>query len=170
MRDGEGREIDFRNTVILMTANLGSDHIMQLLEEQPEATDGDLQEMLRPILRDHFQPALLARFQTLIYKPLNAVALRTIVEMKLAQVAKRLNKHYGLRCTIEESLYDTLVAACLLPDTGARNIDSLLNQQILPVLSQQLLQRMAAQQRTTALALGWDEDEGITLEFDGEQK
>jgi type VI secretion system protein VasG len=152
-----------------MTANLGSDHIMQLLDEQPEATDGEFQEMLRPILRDHFQPALLARFQTLIYKPLNAVALRTIVEMKLAQVAKRLNKHYGLRCTIEESLYDTLVAACLLPDTGARNIDSLLNQQILPVLSQQLLQRMAGQQRTTSLALGWDEEEGITLEFDGEE-
>ncbi|MCS3425388.1 type VI secretion system protein VasG [Rahnella sp. BIGb0603] len=165
MRDGEGREIDFRNTVILMTANLGSDHIMQLLEEQQEATDSDLQEMLRPVLRDHFQPALLARFQTLIYRPLAADALRTIVEMKLAQVARRLNKHYGLQTTIEESLYDTLVAACLLPDTGARNIDSLLNQQILPVLSQQLLSRMSGQQRTTSLALGWDEEEGITLEF-----
>ncbi|WMY76045.1 type VI secretion system ATPase TssH [Buttiauxella selenatireducens] len=168
MRDGEGREIDFRNTVILMTANLGSDHIMQMLDEQPEATDGDLQELLRPILRDHFQPALLARFQTLIYRPLNAIALRTIVEMKLAQVAKRLNRHYGLQTTIEESLYDTLVAACLLPDTGARNIDSLLNQQILPVLSQQLLQRKAGQQKTTSLALGWDEEDGIVLEFDAE--
>ncbi|CNI53356.1 type VI secretion system ATPase TssH [Yersinia bercovieri] len=167
MRDGEGREIDFRNTVILMTANLGSDHLMQLLDEQPEATHSDLHELLRPILRDHFQPALLARFQTLIYRPLDAIALRTIVEMKLAQVAKRLNKHYGLHCTIEESLYDTLVAACLLPDTGARNIDSLLNQQILPVLSQQLLSRMSEQQRTTSLTLGWDEAEGITLEFDG---
>ncbi|CNJ01423.1 type VI secretion system ATPase TssH [Yersinia intermedia] len=165
MRDGEGREIDFRNTVILMTANLGSDHLMQLLDEQPEATHSDLHELLRPILRDHFQPALLARFQTLIYRPLDATALRTIVEMKLAQVAKRLNKHYGLQCTIEESLYDTLVAACLLPDTGARNIDSLLNQQILPVLSQQLLSRMSDQQRTTSLTLGWDEAEGITLEF-----
>lgn len=165
MRDGEGREIDFRNTVILMTANLGSDHLMQLLDEQPEATHSDLHELLRPILRDHFQPALLARFQTLIYRPLDAIALRTIVEMKLAQVAKRLNKHYGLQCTIEESLYDTLVAACLLPDTGARNIDNLLNQQILPVLSQQLLSRMSEQQRTTSLALGWDEAEGITLEF-----
>jgi type VI secretion system protein VasG len=170
MRDGEGREIDFRNTVILMTANLGSDHIMQLLEEQPESTDSDLQEMLRPVLRDHFQPALLARFQTLIYRPLAADALRTIVEMKLAQVARRLSKHYGLQTTIEESLYDTLVAACLLPDTGARNIDSLLNQQILPVLSQQLLSRMSGQQSTTSLALGWDEEEGITLEFDGEGK
>lgn len=166
MRDGEGREIDFRNTVILMTANLGSDHIMQLLDEQPQSTDSDLQEMLRPILRDHFQPALLARFQTLIYRPLNAVALRTIVEMKLAQVAKRLHKHYGLQCTLGDSLYDTLVAACLLPDTGARNIDSLLNQQILPVLSQQLLQRMSEQTRTTSLTLGWDEEEGIVLEFE----
>ncbi|WP_034458318.1 type VI secretion system ATPase TssH [Buttiauxella noackiae] len=170
MRDGEGREIDFRNTVILMTANIGSDHIMQMLDEQPEATDGDLHELLRPILRDHFQPALLARFQTLIYRPLNAVALRTIVEMKLAQVAKRLKRHYGLQTRIDESLYDTLVAACLLPDTGARNIDSLLNQQILPVLSQQLLQRKAGQQRTHSLALGWDEDEGIVLEFDREHE
>ncbi|MGP2424263.1 type VI secretion system ATPase TssH [Yersinia sp. 2538 StPb PI] len=170
MRDGEGREIDFRNTVILMTANLGSDHLMQLLDEQPEATHSDLHELLRPILRDHFQPALLARFQTLIYRPLDATALRTIVEMKLAQVAKRLNKHYGLHCSIEESLYDTLVAACLLPDTGARNIDSLLNQQILPVLSQQLLSRMSEQQRTTSLTLGWDEADGITLEFEGGEK
>ncbi len=168
MRDGEGREIDFRNTVILMTANLGSDPLMQLLDEQPEAPDSTLHELLRPILLDHFQPALLARFQTLIYRPLNAIALRTIVEMKLAQVAKRLNKHYGLHCTIEESLYDTLVTACLLPDTGARNIDSLLNQQILPVLSQQLLSRMSEQQRTTSLTLGWDEEDGITLTFEGE--
>ncbi|EKY1907738.1 type VI secretion system ATPase TssH, partial [Cronobacter sakazakii] len=66
MRDGEGREIDFRNTVILMTSNLGSDHIMQLLDEKPDASETDLHELLRPILRDHFQPALLARFQTVI--------------------------------------------------------------------------------------------------------
>ncbi|KGA56172.1 AAA domain family protein [Yersinia pseudotuberculosis] len=170
MRDGEGREIDFRNTVIVMTANLGSDHLMQLLDEQPDAPDSTLHELLRPILRDHFQPALLARFQTLIYRPLNAPALRTIVEMKLAQVANRLKKHYGLHCTLEASLYDTLVAACLLPDTGARNIDSLLNQQILPVLSQQLLSRMSEQQRTTSLTLGWDEADGITLEFEGGEK
>lgn len=147
MRDGEGREIDFRNTVILMTANLGSDLLMQLLDEQPDASHRDLHELLRPVLRDHFQPALLARFQTLIYRPLDAPALRIIVEMKLAQVAKRLNKHYGLHCTI----------------------DSLLNQQILPVLSQQLLSRLSEQQRTTSLTLGWDEEDGITLEFSGQE-
>ncbi|PHM66950.1 Clp ATPase [Xenorhabdus stockiae] len=167
MRDGEGREIDFRNTVIVMTSNLGSDHLMQLLDEQPESTDSTLHELLRPILRDHFQPALLARFQTVIYRPLGAQALRTIVEMKLAQVAKRLKLHYRLDCVVEESLYNTLVEACLLPDTGARNIDSLLNQQILPVLSQQLLMRQATQQAANTLTLGYDE-EGITLTFDKE--
>ncbi len=75
MRDGEGREIDFRNTVILMTANLGSDLLMQLLDEQPQASESDLHELLRPV-RGHFQPALLARFQTVIYRPLPAGAAR----------------------------------------------------------------------------------------------
>ncbi|KLR28599.1 type VI secretion system ATPase TssH [Enterobacter kobei] len=166
MRDGEGREIDFRNTVILMTSNLGSDHLMQLLEEQPDATEGDLHELLRPILRDHFQPALRARFQTVIYRPLNEIAMRTIVEMKLSQVSRRLDRHYGLATHIDESLYDALTAACLLPDTGARNVDSLLNQQILPVLSQQLLSHMAAKQKPKSLCLSWSEEEGIGLAFD----
>ena len=169
MRDGEGREIDFRNTVILMTSNLGSDHLMQLLDEQPEASEGDLHELLRPTLRDHFQPALLARFQTVIYRPLAEAAMRTIVEMKLVQVSKRLNRHYGLTTQIDESLYDALTAACLLPDTGARNVDSLLNQQILPVLSQQLLTHMAAKQKPQSLCLSWSEEEGIGLEFDRTQ-
>ncbi len=166
MRDGEGREIDFRNTVILMTSNLGSDPLMQLLDEKPDATEGDLHELLRPVLRDHFQPALLARFQTVIYRPLGSPAMRTIVEMKLAQVSQRLHRHYGLTTQIEDDLYDALTAACLLPDTGARNVDSLLNQQILPVLSQQLLRQMAVQQKSKTLTFGWDDAEGITLEFD----
>jgi type VI secretion system protein VasG len=169
MRDGEGREIDFRNTVILMTSNLGSDHLMQLLDEQPEASEGDLHELLRPILRDHFQPALLARFQTVIYRPLSEAAMRTIVEMKLSQVSKRLHRHYGLSTQIDESLYDALTSACLLPDTGARNVDSLLNQQILPVLSQQLLTHMAAKLKPQSLRFSWSEGEGIGLEFDVKQ-
>jgi len=166
MRDGEGREIDFRNTVILMTSNLGSDHLMQLLNESPEAMEADLHELLRPILRDHFQPALLARFQTVIYRPLAESVMRAIVKMKLDQVSQRLKRHYGLKTVIEESLYDTLTAACLLPDTGARNVDSLLNQQILPVLSQQLLMHMAEQHKPTSLTMSWEEEDGIGLEFD----
>ncbi|ENY9096495.1 type VI secretion system ATPase TssH [Klebsiella michiganensis] len=166
MRDGEGREIDFRNTVIMMTSNLGSDPLMQLLEEQPEATESELHELLRPILRDHFQPALLARFQTVIYRPLAMDAMRIIVGMKLAQVSTRLQRHYGISTHTGESLIDTLTTACLLPDTGARNVDSLLNQLILPVLSQQLLSHMAAKQKPSSLQLTWDDEEGIVLTFD----
>lgn len=168
MRDGEGREIDFRNTVILMTSNLGSDPLMQLLEEQPEATESELHELLRPILRDRFQPALLARFQTVIYRPLAKAAMRTIVGMKLNQVSRRLARHYGMKTEIADSLYDALTDACLLPDTGARNVDSLLNQQILPVLSQQLLSHMAAKQKPQRLTLSWDEESGIGMSFDSE--
>lgn len=166
MRDGEGREIDFRNTVILMTANLGSEHVMQLLEEQPDATESEMQALLHPLLRDHFQPALQARFQTIIYRPLGPAAMRVIVMMKLEQVIRRLREHYGMETEVSEDLYDQLTSVCLLPESGARNIDSLLNQQILPVLSQQLLTHQAAQQRPLHLRLGWNDDEGISLEFD----
>lgn len=168
MRDGEGREIDFRNTVILMTSNLGGDAVMQMLEEQPETTESDLHELLRPLLRDHFQPALLARFQTIIYHPLSEPALRTIVQMKLDQVRQRLLRHYGITTTISENLFDALTAACLLPDTGARNIDSLLNQQILPVLSQQLLTYLSQQQKAYSLHLSWDDSKGIMMEFESD--
>jgi type VI secretion system protein VasG len=95
--------------------------------------------------------------------------MRIIVEMKLGQVSKRLHRHYGLTTHIDESLFDALTAACLLPDTGARNVDSLLNQQILPVLSQQLLTRMAAKQKPQSLRLSWSEEDGIGLEFDALQ-
>lgn len=101
-----------------MTANLGSDLLMQLLDEQPEASESDLHELLRPVLRGHFQPALLARFQTVIYRPLPAGALRTIVGMKLGQVSQRLACHYGINTTLSESLFDALTEACLLPDTA----------------------------------------------------
>lgn len=166
MRDGEGREIDFRNTVILMTANLGSDLLMQLLDAQPEASESDLHELLRPVLRGHFQPALLARFQTVIYRPLPAAALRAIVGMKLGQVSQRLACHYGMTTILSESLFDALTEACLLPDTGARNVDILLNQQILPALSQQLLSHMAAGHKPNHVTLGYHEEEGIVMAFD----
>ena len=165
MRDGEGREIDFTNTVILMTANLGSDALMSQLEQYPESSDSELHALLHPLLSEHFQPALLARFQTLIFRPLDPAALRRIVEIKLAKVVSRLQKHYALSCQIEESLYDYLVSACLLPEAGARNIDSLLDQQILPALSQQLLEQMNSSLRFSSLTIGFNKEDGISLQF-----
>lgn len=170
MRDGEGREIDFRNTLILMTSNLGSDELMALFEQMPDADLATQHELLRPIIREHFQPALLARFQTVIFTPLANDSLRHIVKMKLDNVASRLQKHYKIDFNVGEQLYDQLVAACLLPDTGARNIDSILNQQILPVVSNLLLQRDSHHPDTTqTLILDFDKSEGIVLEWAKQQ-
>lgn len=169
MRDGEGREIDFRNTVILMTSNLGSDALQAFLQQQPGASDDDLHEWLRPSVREHFQPALLARFQTLIYRPLGAEALARIVALKLETLAGRLQRHYGLACDYSPSLSQALAAACLLPDSGARNIDSLLDQQILPVMSEQLLRHQAAGMQAQRVVLGYGEEEGVTLAFTGSE-
>ena len=111
---------------------------MQLLEEQPEAPRGSLVSCyVRSCAIISSQRCWLA--QTVIYRPLAMDAMRIIVGMKLAQVSTRLQRHYGISTHTGESLIDTLTTACLLPDTGARNVDSLLNQLILPVLSQQLL-------------------------------
>ena len=82
------------------------------------------------------------------------------------KVSQVLHCHYELSTHIDASLFGALNSACLLPDTGARNVDSLLNQQILPVLSQQLLTHMAAKQKPQSLTLGWSEEEGIGLELD----
>lgn len=168
MRDGEGREIDFRNTLILMTSNLGSDQLMALFEEMPDAPVATQHELLRPVIRDHFQPALLARFQTVIFTPLARNAMRQIVEMKFSKVAKRLQQHYQITFKIGQALYEQLVDACLLPDTGARNIDSILNQQILPVVSNLLLQKRDSDKTQQVLSLDFVDGEGIVLEW-GEQ-
>lgn len=163
MRDGEGREIDFRNTLILMTSNLGSDQLMALFDEMPDAPIATQQELLRPIIREHFQPALLARFQTVIFTPLTREAMYQIVVMKLAKVTKRVSQHYQIDFKVADALYEQLVNACLLPDTGARNIDSILNQQILPAVSNLLLQKNENDRKNQQLSLGFIEDEGIVL-------
>lgn len=174
MRDGEGRVIDFRNTVILMTSNLGSDEIVAannaVTEAGGVATPGMLMEAIRPLLVEHFQPALLARFQTIPFMPLSADALTTIVRMKLDKVASRIARRFDVPLVCDDALVSELVRACQLPDSGARNIDSLLDQQILPVLSRELLVRGANRHKPgskpAAIRLSFDEAERIAVDFD----
>ncbi|WP_454766911.1 type VI secretion system ATPase TssH [Cupriavidus campinensis] len=168
MRDGEGRVIDFRNTVIVMTSNLGSDQILAATDAAAEAGTGagKLMEAIRPLLVDHFQPALLARFQTIVFRPLAADAMATIVRMKLDKVSRRVERRFGVPLRCDDALVAELVRACMLPDTGARNIDSLLDQQILPVLARELLARMADKQVPTSVRLSFSASQGIGLDID----
>jgi len=170
MRDGEGRVIDFRNTVIVMTSNLGSTEILaahQAIEDAGgNVTCGMLMDAIRPLLVNHFQPALLARFQTILFRPLAADAMASIVRMKLAKITERIERRFNVPLYCDDALVEELVRACLLPDSGARNIDSLLDQQILPVLSRELLMLLAAGRSLASIRLSFSEADGIGVDFE----
>ncbi|HDR8858632.1 TPA: type VI secretion system ATPase TssH [Burkholderia territorii] len=165
MRDGEGREIDFRNCVILMTSNLGSARIDEVTADNPEIAQTELLEAIHPQLVAHFQPALLARFQTLVYRPLDAVALGSIVRLKLAKVAERLRRQHDVELACDESLIVAMAKLCLARESGARNVDAFLNQRILPTISRELLARMAAGLVPAKIVLSSSVEGNLTIDF-----
>jgi type VI secretion system protein VasG len=165
MRDGEGREIDFRNCVILMTSNLGSAQIDEATAEDPVISQAQLLETIHPQLVGHFQPALLARFQTLVYRPLDAQALASIVQLKLAKIADRLRRQHGVALTCDDALTGSLAQLCLARESGARNVDAVLNQRILPAVSRELLTRMASGATPAEVRLSSSPDGNLTIDF-----
>ncbi|WP_296651598.1 type VI secretion system ATPase TssH [Paraburkholderia sp.] len=165
MRDGEGREIDFRNCVILMTSNLGSAQIDEATADNPAIAHSALLEAVHPQFVSHFQPALLARFQTLIYRPLDANALAAIARMKMAKVAERLHRLHGAQLSCDDSLIDAMTARCVSRESGARNVDAFLNRRVLPAVSRELLARMASGTPTAQILLSSSADGTLTLHF-----
>ncbi|WP_321852301.1 type VI secretion system ATPase TssH [Burkholderia diffusa] len=165
MRDGEGREIDFRNCVILMTSNLGSVQIDEATADDAETSQADLIQAIHPQLVSHFQPALLARFQTLVYRPLDVTALASIVRLKLAKVADRLRRQHEVELTCDDPLIGAMAELCLARESGARNVDAFLNQRILPAVSRELLARMAAGNTPARILLASSADGNVTIDF-----
>ncbi|MCG5075954.1 type VI secretion system ATPase TssH [Paraburkholderia tagetis] len=165
MRDGEGREIDFRNCVILMTSNLGSEQIDEASSDNPAVSHAELLDAIRPQLLAHFQPALLARFQTLAYRPLDAAALAAIVRLKLAKVAQRLRRQHNVEFACDDSLIDAMAQRCLERHTGARNVDAFLNQNVLPTVSRELLSRMASGALPARIHLASSPEGNLTIDF-----
>lgn len=165
MRDGEGREIDFRNCVIVMTSNLGSARIDEATADNPAMAQPALLDAVQPELVAHFQPALLARFQTLVYRPLDATALASIVRQKLAKVADRLLRQHGVELSCDDSLIGTMAELCLARESGARNVDAFLNRRILPTLSRELLARMASGAAPAKIAVSRSEAGNVTIDF-----
>ncbi|CAB3723684.1 Protein ClpV1 [Paraburkholderia phenoliruptrix] len=165
MRDGEGREIDFRNCVILMTSNLGSAQIDEATAENPAISQDELLEAIRPELVAHFQPALLARFQTLVYRPLEAPALESIVKLKIDKVVERLRRQHNVALTCDEALTVSLAQLCLARESGARNVDAFLNQRILPAVSRELLARMAEGLAPAEIRLSMSDEGNLTIDF-----
>ena len=142
LTDGEGVEVSFRNTVIMLTSNLGSAITQQLCADGRTPDAATLTTALRPTLSRHFQPALLARMTIVPYVGLTQEALRTIAEQKLTSLARRLHGNNGMTLTWDDALPAALAARCTETETGARNIDAVLAGSILPTLSRRILQRM----------------------------
>ncbi len=144
--DAEGREIDFRHALIILTSNVGSSAVMQAClnktaEELPSADE--LAETLRPQLYKAFKPAFLGRVKVVPYYPISDDVLAQIIELKLERIAGRVAAHHRATFSWDESLIDAVLARCTEVDSGARNVDHILNGTLLPELAEQVLGRIA---------------------------
>ncbi len=141
--DGEGKEINFRNTIIILTSNLASDVIQEMTAGAEIPAADVVTGAVRPILSAHFKPALLARMTVIPFYSLNAEAMRLIVELKLKKIQKSLMENNKMAMTYAPAVVDAITARCTEVETGARNIEYILNGNVLPRLSQTILTHMS---------------------------
>ncbi|WP_186071066.1 type VI secretion system ATPase TssH [Burkholderia gladioli] len=146
MDDAEGREIDFRNTLIILTSNVGSSQVMQACLNKPEEELPDpdaLAETLRPALYKAFKPAFLGRMKVVPYYPISDEVLVEIIELKLDRIRRRIEANHKAVFEWDESLVEAVLARCTEVDSGARNVDHILNGTLLPEIAGHVLERLA---------------------------
>jgi type VI secretion system protein VasG len=142
--DGEGREINFRNTVIILTSNTGTDRIMQgCLNASEQPSPEEIVEGLRDELNHVFKPAFLGRLSIVPYYPVKDAILQSIVALKLERIRKRFERNHQAVLGYDESLVAAIAARCTEVDSGARNIDNILSKTLMPELAEHVLERMA---------------------------
>ncbi len=166
LSDGEGREINFRNTVVFLTSNLGLDVITEMCAGDEPAPIEAIQAAIRPILSHHFKPALLARMTIVPYMMLRADALEGIVRLKLQKLVQRMQRNNKITLDISEAAIQAITQRCTEVETGARNIDFILRGSILPLLSNTLLARMSEADTLSRAALDTDEHGQFTARFE----
>lgn len=162
--DGEGRAIDFRNTLILMTSNLASERIDALCQGPQRPSAEDLERAIRPLLSAHFKPALLARMRVVPFYPVDAPVLRELIEIKLQRLGRRLARRQ-LQFSHCQELVTQLARRCGQSDSGARLIDHLLEAHLLPRVADRLLQAMASGETLGQVYATVDADGGVVCEF-----
>ncbi len=154
LEDGEGRLIDFKNTVIILTSNVGTDQIMKVCADPETMPDPPaLGEMLRPELLKHFKPAFLGRLKVVPYYPISDRNMRRIIELKLNRVAQRLRENRNVAFVYDEALVDSIAGRCKEVASGARNVDHIMTNTLLPEMSKELLSRMAGGEQINRIAV-----------------
>ena len=144
--DAEGRQIDFRNTIIILTSNAASSQMMAACLNKPAAelpTPAQLAELIRPTLMKHFKPAFLGRLTVVPFYPIADVALARIIRLKLDRIGRRVMQNHQASFSYDEALVDAVLARCTEVDSGARNVDAILNGTLLPEIADSVLAAMA---------------------------
>lgn len=142
LSDGEGRDINFKNTIILLTSNLASELITESVTRSKDIDNEELKSLIRPELSSHFKPALLARMSIIPFSPLDSEIMGEIVKAKLDLIAERLFTTHKVSLCYSEEVIVQIALRCLEVETGARNIDHIMEGTLLPLISQELLTRM----------------------------
>jgi type VI secretion system protein VasG len=167
MKDGEGRDIDFRNTIIIMTTNAGTALIDKLFADPQTAPDAaGLAEALRGEMTNHFKPAFLGRLSVVPYLPLAPDTLRRIVALQLDRIARRVRQTYGAELTATESAKEAIMTRARNAAAGARSVETFLAQTVLPDLSTEFLSRMANGSPIAWIELDGTCDGAVIARFD----
>ena len=154
LEDGEGREIDFKNTVILLTSNVGTDVVMRLCADPARRPDPSaLAESLRPSLLKAFPAALLGRMILVPYFPIDDASLRRIVRLQLDHIGRRMRQNHRAEFTYADDVVSQVAGRCTEVESGARNVDHILTRTLLPELSAEFLARLAAGTPATRVAV-----------------
>ena len=166
LEDGEGREIDFKNCVILLTSNVGTDLIMSLCSDpDTKPSPEGLVEALKPELVKAFKPALLGRMVTVPFYPISDDILRLIIRLQLGKIEQRIGENHRALFSYDESLIDTIAKRCTDVDSGARNIYNILTGSLLPEMSGEVLSRMASGEGIKKVHVSTAEDGSFKYDF-----
>ena len=158
LADGEGRVIDFKDTVIFLTSNLASDLIMKYCEDEDAWPGAEaLTSKIRPTLSSYFKPALLGRMTVVPFYPIRSSVMAQIVELKLGHVASRLMESHKMEMSVDPAVVEAIAARCTEVETGARNIDHIINSTMLPQVSTKILEQMAVGDLPHRLHVSLDE-------------
>ncbi|MDR1167059.1 MAG: type VI secretion system ATPase TssH [Deltaproteobacteria bacterium] len=169
LTDGEGKKASFRNSIILLTSNLASETISRAYSGDDGPTYQELVSLIRPTLNESFKPALLARMTVTPFRALSAEALTQVTDLKLGTLKKRLAANAGLTLKVDEGVTKAIVERCRDAETGARNIDFILDAGILPLLSKEILSQMSQgeiAQATVSLSLSPSGDFAVSFAKD----
>jgi type VI secretion system protein VasG len=155
MEDGEGRQIDFKNNIIILTSNACTDQMMKLCADPETApTPQGLVQALKPELNKIFKPAFLGRMVVVPYYPVRDEALKKIIVLKLNKIQRRIQENHKIALTYGDSLVDEVARRCTEVESGARNVDNILTNSLLPDISRQILGRMAEGEKLSAIHVG----------------